>query len=164
MILLHIFCLTENLPGVLDVRFAEKAPAEKRCLLSWEQVWRYFNITENILKDDVGIFILGVFFLCVPQKNNCALPEDLRDFYLTTDGFMLAWNSKLESEDPETCTDRIKPITVWIYHNDTLNLALLYCFFTSVCDHIITHAHHYLIPYYGYAFILKNDICFVSYR
>ncbi|XP_051537380.1 tubulin polyglutamylase complex subunit 2 isoform X2 [Myxocyprinus asiaticus] len=58
----------ESLPGVLDVRFAEKAPAEKRCLMSWE------------------------------QKNNCALPEDLRDFYLTTDGFMLTWNSKLGNE------------------------------------------------------------------
>uniref|UniRef100_A0A671MPE7 Tubulin polyglutamylase complex subunit 2 n=1 Tax=Sinocyclocheilus anshuiensis TaxID=1608454 RepID=A0A671MPE7_9TELE len=43
----------ENLPGVLVVQFVEKPPAEKRCLLSWE------------------------------QKNNCALPEDLRDFYGT---------------------------------------------------------------------------------
>uniref|UniRef100_A0A8C1XHF6 Tubulin polyglutamylase complex subunit 2 n=1 Tax=Cyprinus carpio TaxID=7962 RepID=A0A8C1XHF6_CYPCA len=50
--------LGEAHPGVLDVRFVEKPPAEK--------------------------------------KNNCALPEDLRDFYLTTDGFMLAWNTKLE--------------------------------------------------------------------
>lgn len=29
---------TESLPGVIDVRFAEREPAEKRCLLSWEQV------------------------------------------------------------------------------------------------------------------------------
>ncbi|XP_016306993.1 tubulin polyglutamylase complex subunit 2 [Sinocyclocheilus anshuiensis] len=65
---LGIIRVLENLPGVLDVRFVEKPPAEKRCLLSWE------------------------------QKNNCALPEDLRDFYLTTDGFMLAWNNKLEDE------------------------------------------------------------------
>ncbi|XP_042634703.1 tubulin polyglutamylase complex subunit 2-like [Cyprinus carpio] len=65
---LGITRVLENLPGVLDVRFVEKPPAEKRCLLSWE------------------------------QKNNCALPEDLRDFYLTTDGFMLAWNTKLENE------------------------------------------------------------------
>uniref|UniRef100_A0A673LT33 Uncharacterized protein n=1 Tax=Sinocyclocheilus rhinocerous TaxID=307959 RepID=A0A673LT33_9TELE len=33
----------ENLPGVLDVGFVEKPPAEKRCLLSWEQVWRNFS-------------------------------------------------------------------------------------------------------------------------
>ncbi|KAL2099576.1 hypothetical protein ACEWY4_003970 [Coilia grayii] len=58
----------ESLPGVIDVRFAEREPAEKRCLLSWE------------------------------QKNVCILPEDLRDFYLTTDGFTLTWNSKLENE------------------------------------------------------------------
>ncbi|XP_012685551.2 tubulin polyglutamylase complex subunit 2 [Clupea harengus] len=58
----------ESLPGVIDVRFAEREPAEKRCLLSWE------------------------------QKNACALPEDLRDFYLTTDGFTLTWSSKLENE------------------------------------------------------------------
>lgn len=33
-----------------------------------------------------------------PQKNNCILPEDLRDFYLTTDGFTLTWNVKLDSK------------------------------------------------------------------
>lgn len=43
-------CLTENLPGVLDVRFVEKPPAEKRCLLSWEQVWGNFSSIKNILK------------------------------------------------------------------------------------------------------------------
>ncbi|XP_076851000.1 tubulin polyglutamylase complex subunit 2 [Brachyhypopomus gauderio] len=58
----------ENLPGVLDVRFVDREPAEKRYLLSWE------------------------------QKNSCVLPEDLRDFYLTTDGFTLTWSSKLENE------------------------------------------------------------------
>lgn len=31
---------TENMPGVVDVRFAEREPAEKRSLLSWEQVGR----------------------------------------------------------------------------------------------------------------------------
>ncbi|XP_065100131.1 tubulin polyglutamylase complex subunit 2 [Paramisgurnus dabryanus] len=65
---LGITRVLESIPGVQDVRFAEKAPAEKRYLLSWE------------------------------QKNNCSLPEDLRDFYLTTDGFTLTWNSKLEDK------------------------------------------------------------------
>ncbi|XP_017568629.2 tubulin polyglutamylase complex subunit 2 [Pygocentrus nattereri] len=65
---LGITRILESLPGVLDVRFAEREPAEKRCLLSWE------------------------------QKNSCVLPEDLRDFYLTTDGFTLTWNAKLENE------------------------------------------------------------------
>ncbi|XP_048875862.1 tubulin polyglutamylase complex subunit 2 isoform X3 [Brienomyrus brachyistius] len=65
---LGITRVLESLPGVLDVRFVERAPAERRCLLSWE------------------------------QKNCCVLPEDLRDFYLTIDGFTLSWSCKLENE------------------------------------------------------------------
>ncbi|XP_028301674.1 tubulin polyglutamylase complex subunit 2 isoform X2 [Gouania willdenowi] len=65
---LSIIKILENMPGVVDVRFAEREPAEKRSLLSWE------------------------------QKNTCILPEDLRDFYLTTDGFTLTWSVKLDSE------------------------------------------------------------------
>ncbi|XP_034022985.1 tubulin polyglutamylase complex subunit 2 isoform X2 [Thalassophryne amazonica] len=65
---LGITRILENMPGVVDVRFVEREPAEKRCLLSWE------------------------------QKNTCILPEDLRDFYLTTDGFTLTWNVKLDGE------------------------------------------------------------------
>ncbi|KAM8867339.1 tubulin polyglutamylase complex subunit 2 isoform 1-T1 [Synchiropus picturatus] len=60
--------ILENMPGVVDVRLAEREPAEKRSLLSWE------------------------------QKNTCILPEDLRDFYLTTDGFTLTWAVKLDNE------------------------------------------------------------------
>ncbi|KAM9757916.1 tubulin polyglutamylase complex subunit 2 [Menidia menidia] len=65
---LGITRILDNMPGVVDVRFAEREPAEKRSLLSWE------------------------------QKNTCILPEDLRDFYLTTDGFTLTWNVKLDNE------------------------------------------------------------------
>ncbi|XP_008407705.1 tubulin polyglutamylase complex subunit 2 isoform X1 [Poecilia reticulata] len=65
---LGITRILENMPGVVDVRFAERDPAEKRTLLSWE------------------------------QKNTCILPEDLRDFYLTTDGFTLTWSVKLDDE------------------------------------------------------------------
>lgn len=60
--------ILESMPGVADVRLAEREPAEKRSLLSWE------------------------------QKNACILPEDLRDFYLTTDGFTLTWAVKLDSK------------------------------------------------------------------
>ncbi|XP_061641305.1 tubulin polyglutamylase complex subunit 2 isoform X3 [Phyllopteryx taeniolatus] len=60
--------ILENMPGVVDVRLVQRESAEKRSLLSWE------------------------------QKNNCILPEDLRDFYLTTDGFTLTWNVKLDNE------------------------------------------------------------------
>ncbi|XP_017278426.1 tubulin polyglutamylase complex subunit 2 isoform X2 [Kryptolebias marmoratus] len=65
---LGITQILENMPGVVDVRFVEREPAEKRSLLSWE------------------------------QKNTCILPEDLRDFYLTTDGFTLTWSVKLDNE------------------------------------------------------------------
>lgn len=65
---LGIIRILENMPGVADVRFAEREPAEKRSLLSWE------------------------------QRNTCILPEDLRDFYLTTDGFTLHWSVKLDNE------------------------------------------------------------------
>ncbi|XP_051932708.1 tubulin polyglutamylase complex subunit 2 isoform X2 [Hippocampus zosterae] len=65
---LGITRILESMPGVVDVRLAEREPAEKRNLLSWE------------------------------QRNNCILPEDLRDFYLTTDGFTLTWNVKLDNE------------------------------------------------------------------
>uniref|UniRef100_A0AAV2M5V8 Knr4/Smi1-like domain-containing protein n=1 Tax=Knipowitschia caucasica TaxID=637954 RepID=A0AAV2M5V8_KNICA len=64
---LGVLRILENLPGVTDVRFPEREPAEKRSLLNWE------------------------------QKNACILPEDLRDFYLTTDGFRLHWNVKLDN-------------------------------------------------------------------
>ncbi|XP_056128825.1 tubulin polyglutamylase complex subunit 2 isoform X2 [Lampris incognitus] len=63
---LGIARILESMPGVVDLRFVEREPAEKRCLLSWE------------------------------QKNTCILPEDLRDFYLTTDGFTLTWSVKLD--------------------------------------------------------------------
>ncbi|CAG01414.1 unnamed protein product [Tetraodon nigroviridis] len=65
---LGIIRILENMPGVVDVRFVEREPAEKRSLLSWE------------------------------QKNTCILPEDLRDFYQTTDGFTLTWSIKLDNE------------------------------------------------------------------
>lgn len=65
---LGIIRVLENMPGVADVKFAEREPADKRSLLSWE------------------------------QRNTCILPEDLRDFYLTTDGFTMNWSVKLDNE------------------------------------------------------------------
>ncbi|XP_028828473.1 tubulin polyglutamylase complex subunit 2 [Denticeps clupeoides] len=65
---LGITRVLESFPGVMNVEFAERSPAEKRCILSWE------------------------------QKNACLLPEDLKDFYLTTDGFALTWSAKLEND------------------------------------------------------------------
>lgn len=84
------------MPGVVDVRFAEREPAEKRSLLSWEQV------TKNTLYQKVKCWTVHCYDMYnktavfLPQKNTCILPEDLRDFYLTADGFTLTWSVKLD--------------------------------------------------------------------
>ncbi|XP_069043546.1 tubulin polyglutamylase complex subunit 2 isoform X1 [Lepisosteus oculatus] len=65
---LGITRVLESFPGVTDVRFVERGPAERHTLQTWE------------------------------QRNSCVLPEDLKDFYLTMDGFQLSWSSKLDSE------------------------------------------------------------------
>ncbi|XP_062898133.1 tubulin polyglutamylase complex subunit 2 isoform X2 [Mobula hypostoma] len=58
--------ILESRPGVTEVKYAKKEPAEHHMIVSWE------------------------------QKNCCALPEDLRNFYLMTDGFLLTWNIKFD--------------------------------------------------------------------
>ncbi|XP_072293839.1 tubulin polyglutamylase complex subunit 2 isoform X2 [Eucyclogobius newberryi] len=83
---LGITRILENMAGVADVCFTDTEPAEKRSLLSWE------------------------------QKNTCILPEDLRDFYLTTDGLSLTWNVKLDNESVPlgcvrlNCVSRLCPL------------------------------------------------------
>ncbi|XP_043933970.1 tubulin polyglutamylase complex subunit 2 isoform X2 [Protopterus annectens] len=56
----------ESRPGVTELNFLEKQPAERHKIISWE------------------------------QKNCCLLPEDLKNFYLMTDGFHLTWSVKLD--------------------------------------------------------------------
>ncbi|KAM3845174.1 tubulin polyglutamylase complex subunit 2 isoform 2-T4 [Vipera latastei] len=58
--------LLETSPGVTEVMFLEKEPAERHAIISWE------------------------------QKNACFLPEDLKNFYLMTDGFQMTWNVKFD--------------------------------------------------------------------
>ncbi|XP_068418675.1 tubulin polyglutamylase complex subunit 2 isoform X2 [Eschrichtius robustus] len=58
--------ILESSPGVTEVTIIEKAPAERHMISSWE------------------------------QKNNCVLPEDLKNFYLMTNGFHMTWNVKLD--------------------------------------------------------------------
>lgn len=56
--------LPENMPGVVDVRFVEREPAEKRRLLSWEQV-EYF--THVLMQTHASLHvsvILCFFFIC----------------------------------------------------------------------------------------------------
>ncbi|XP_038600235.1 tubulin polyglutamylase complex subunit 2 isoform X1 [Tachyglossus aculeatus] len=63
---LGIIKILESSPGVTEVTFIEKEPAERHMIASWE------------------------------QKNECALPEDLKNFYLMTDGFHMTWSVKLD--------------------------------------------------------------------
>ncbi|XP_057264137.1 tubulin polyglutamylase complex subunit 2 isoform X3 [Pezoporus wallicus] len=58
--------ILETSPGVAEVKFVEKEPAERRTIISWE------------------------------QKNSCILPEDLKNFYLMTDGFQMTWSVKTD--------------------------------------------------------------------
>ncbi|XP_077792676.1 tubulin polyglutamylase complex subunit 2 isoform X3 [Podarcis muralis] len=57
---------TEASPGVTEVTFVEKVPAERHAIVSWE------------------------------QKNACVLPEDLKNFYLMTDSFHMTWSVKFD--------------------------------------------------------------------
>ncbi|XP_023606641.1 tubulin polyglutamylase complex subunit 2 isoform X2 [Myotis lucifugus] len=58
--------ILESSPGVTEVTIIEKAPAERHMISSWE------------------------------QKNNCVLPEDIKNFYLVTNGFHMTWSVKLD--------------------------------------------------------------------
>ncbi|KAF7473701.1 tubulin polyglutamylase complex subunit 2 [Marmota monax] len=63
---LGITRILESSPGVTEVTILEKAPAERHMISSWE------------------------------QKNNCVMPEDLKNFYLMTNGFHMTWSVKLD--------------------------------------------------------------------
>ncbi|XP_052012018.1 tubulin polyglutamylase complex subunit 2 isoform X2 [Apodemus sylvaticus] len=58
--------ILESSPGVTEVSIIEKLPAERHMISSWE------------------------------QKNNCVMPEDVRNFYLMTNGFHMTWSVKLD--------------------------------------------------------------------
>uniref|UniRef100_A0A8C0KGD6 Uncharacterized protein n=1 Tax=Canis lupus dingo TaxID=286419 RepID=A0A8C0KGD6_CANLU len=53
-------------PGVTEATIIEKPPAERHMISSWE------------------------------QKNNCILPEDVKNFNLMTNGFHMTWSVKLD--------------------------------------------------------------------
>lgn len=63
---LGITRILETSPGVTEVNFVDKPAAERHKIISWE------------------------------QKNNCSLPEDLKNFYLMTDGFEMTWSVKFD--------------------------------------------------------------------
>ncbi|XP_025022483.1 tubulin polyglutamylase complex subunit 2 [Python bivittatus] len=66
LLLFVLSVVAENSPGVTEVMFVEKEPAERHAIISWE------------------------------QKNACVLPEDLKNFYLMTDGFRMTWSVKFD--------------------------------------------------------------------
>ncbi|XP_069780224.1 tubulin polyglutamylase complex subunit 2 isoform X2 [Narcine bancroftii] len=68
-------------PGITEVRYVEKEPAERHMIVSWE------------------------------QKNCCSLPEDLRNFYLMTDGFLLTWSVKFDGTNMQLGTMIINSIS-----------------------------------------------------
>lgn len=57
----------EKKTGVCKIELDQRAPADRHAVLMWE------------------------------QRNGCFLPEDLKNFYLTTDGFKLTWSVKLDN-------------------------------------------------------------------
>ncbi|XP_068128039.1 tubulin polyglutamylase complex subunit 2 [Hyperolius riggenbachi] len=63
---LGITKILESSPGVTEVKFEVISPAERQAVVSWE------------------------------QKHGCTLPEDLKNFYLMTDGFHMSWSVKLD--------------------------------------------------------------------
>ena len=58
------------------------------------------------------------------QKNNCAMPEDVRNFYLMTRGFHMTWSVKLNDHMiPRGCmvTNGISKLT-WLIHSSVYSL------------------------------------------
>ncbi|XP_060685552.1 tubulin polyglutamylase complex subunit 2 isoform X2 [Hemiscyllium ocellatum] len=73
--------ILESRPGVTEVRYVEKEPAERHTIISWE------------------------------QKNCCLLPEDLRNFYQMTDGFLMTWSIKFDGNNMQLGTMVINSIS-----------------------------------------------------
>ncbi|XP_067887703.1 tubulin polyglutamylase complex subunit 2 isoform X1 [Heterodontus francisci] len=74
--------ILESRPGVTEVRYVEKEPAERHMIISWE------------------------------QKNCCLLPEDLRNFYQMTDGFLMTWSIKFDGNNMQLGTMVINSISM----------------------------------------------------
>ncbi|XP_014771609.1 tubulin polyglutamylase complex subunit 2 [Octopus bimaculoides] len=60
----------ETKTGVCNVKLHERTGTTKEALSSWE------------------------------QKNSCLLPDDLKNYYLTTNGIKLTWSVKIDSSNP----------------------------------------------------------------
>lgn len=73
--------ILESRPGVTEVRYVERDPAERHMIVSWE------------------------------QKYCCSLPEDLRNFYLMTDGFLMTWSIKFDGSNMQLGTMLINSVS-----------------------------------------------------
>uniref|UniRef100_A0A8C5JTF0 Knr4/Smi1-like domain-containing protein n=1 Tax=Jaculus jaculus TaxID=51337 RepID=A0A8C5JTF0_JACJA len=63
--------ILESSPGVTEGTITEKLPAERHMISSWE------------------------------QKNNCVMPDDVKNFYMMTNGFHMTWSVKLDDSDDQ---------------------------------------------------------------
>ncbi|XP_027992212.2 tubulin polyglutamylase complex subunit 2 isoform X2 [Eptesicus fuscus] len=86
--------ILESSPGVTEVTIIEKAPAERHMISSWE------------------------------QKNNCVLPEDVKNFYLVTNGFHMTWSVKLDEHSIPLGNMAINSITKLTQLNQSSMYAL----------------------------------------
>lgn len=63
---------------------------------TWWQIFLYqFSV---VLRVWSMFCIFPLHFNCNLQKNSCVLPEDLKNFYLMTDGFQMTWSVKTDGE------------------------------------------------------------------
>ncbi|XP_059563171.1 tubulin polyglutamylase complex subunit 2 isoform X4 [Myotis daubentonii] len=102
--------ILESSPGVTEVTIIEKAPAERHMISSWE------------------------------QKNNCVLPEDIKNFYLVTNGFHMTWSVKLDALAQDTEIWFLDRALYWHFLTDT---------FTAYYRLLLTHLG---LPQWQYAF------------
>lgn len=64
-----------------------------------ETWWQIFLYQFSVVLRVWHIFcIFSLHFDCYLQKNSCVLPEDLKNFYLMTDGFQMTWSVKTDGE------------------------------------------------------------------
>ncbi|XP_072037495.1 tubulin polyglutamylase complex subunit 2-like [Amphiura filiformis] len=71
----------EKRPSICDVHLSHLPPAQRHQLVTWE------------------------------QRNSCLLPDDLKHFYLTSDGLLLRWSVKLDENSMPVGRMEINSIT-----------------------------------------------------
>ncbi|CAH3138253.1 unnamed protein product [Pocillopora meandrina] len=75
------FFFSEKKPGVTDFRLLDRRQAEKHIIFTWE------------------------------MKNMCILPEDLKSFFLTTNGLLIQWSIKFDGSVLPLGKMELNPVT-----------------------------------------------------